>query len=80
MGQKRADTPSIKRILNVLLPIIALMPTGLLLNTEAIFILNSGIDVPIPTITTPVNQFEILKIRAIEIAPSTKIFAPFIKI
>src|SRR3989344_5408938 len=67
-------------MLKVLLPIMVPKPMLFPLKTEAMLIENSGIEVPMPTITRPINHVEMLRSLATDVAPLTKIRAPVIKI
>jgi hypothetical protein len=73
------ETPSIPRILKILLPIIFPRTISVLLFIAAkILTTISGADVPKATIVNPITIFGIFNFFARDDDPSTKIFAPTI--
>ena len=80
-GNITADTHSIRKIFEILLPMIFPIARSVFPDIlEKIFTTNSGIDVPKDTIVSPITMLDILNFLATEEAPSTKKSAPFIKI
>ena len=80
MGEITARTPIMKRMLKVLLPITVPSPRpGDPPKTAAKFIENSGTDVPMPTITSPIIHSGIANMRARDVAPFIRILAPLIR-
>jgi hypothetical protein len=79
-GNIIAETPSIKKILAILLhnilPIAIAVCPVVLANK---FTTSSGIDVPKATIVSQITIEEILALLAIETEPSTSKSAPFIR-
>jgi len=71
------ETPNINKILYMLLPTILPTPMSVCFFAMAIIdVINSGRDVPIATITTPITNWDNPKLSAISTAPLTVKWPP----
>lgn len=69
--------PTIKSVLNILLPTMLPMAISALpFSAEEILTLSSGVEVPKPTIVRPMTSEETFSFLAIDAAPSVSPLAP----